>query len=198
MCALYSLDGIKLSNLLSLRFKLQSNGLYPTKLVGFFVARFLHKIQGNMHPNVQIQFTSFHILKPYFMKKLQDFNNCCKYHQEMVEMKVWFNNMRVFSTYWLAWLCLHVGCLSLHANLISGPFWQGIVNCQTMFHVFEKNSDLWQKTLCPKVLGHKWFNLDCVKGKCLIVVSIFYQFTLGKQIQLMKVWCLGSVSKKSL
>jgi hypothetical protein len=47
-----------------------------------------------MHRNGEIGFISFHNLKPYFMKNLQDFNSCyCKYHQEMVEIKVGFNNM---------------------------------------------------------------------------------------------------------
>jgi hypothetical protein len=36
-----------------------------------------------------------------------------------------------------------------------------------MPHTFEKIFDSWQKVLCPKVLGQKCFNLDCVKGKCL-------------------------------
>ena len=46
------------------------------------------------HPIVEIGFISFHKLKPYFVRKLKDFNTCCKYHQELIEIKVGFNNLR--------------------------------------------------------------------------------------------------------
>lgn len=58
------------------------------------------------------------------------------------------------------------GCRSLFANHVTRTFQQGIVTCQAISHTFERAFDLWEKTLCPKSPRQKWFNLDCIKGKC--------------------------------
>jgi hypothetical protein len=48
------------------------------------------------HPHVEVGFITFHKFKPYFVQKLKDFNSCCcRYHHEMLDIKVEFNNMRV-------------------------------------------------------------------------------------------------------
>ena len=61
------------------------------------IGEFLHHIQ-TAHPTMDIEFNSFHKLKPYFVRKLKDFNTCCcKYHQDMIEIKVGFNNMRALA-----------------------------------------------------------------------------------------------------
>jgi hypothetical protein len=72
-----------------------------------------------MHLDVEIGLITFGKLKPYFVKKLQDFNSCyCKYHQEMVEIKVGFNNMHVVG--------VHHGlqnstCKCRHLSLCANP-----------------------------------------------------------------------------
>ncbi len=102
------------------------------------------------------------------MKRLHDFNSCyCKYHQEMAEIKVGFNNMCVANVHHgLQNSTCTCGCMSLCANLATRTFWQGIVTCQATPHTFEKTFDPCEKTICPKTLGKKWFNLDCIRGKC--------------------------------
>jgi hypothetical protein len=35
-----------------------------------------------------------------------------------------------------------------------------------MKHTYQSIDELWEKILCLKELGKKWFNLDCVKGHC--------------------------------
>ncbi len=85
----------------------------------------------------------------------------------MVEIKARFNNMRASVVHHGSqnsnYKC---GCLSLCANPINGNFGLGIVTSQATSHTFAKISNLWEKTLCPKTLGQKWFSLDCVQGDC--------------------------------
>ncbi len=50
--------------------------------------------------DVEIELISFNKLKAYFVKKLQDSNSFIyKYHQEMVKVKVKFNNMHTTSVH---------------------------------------------------------------------------------------------------
>jgi hypothetical protein len=54
----------------------------------------------DVHMDVEIELISFNKLKAYFVKKLQDSNSFIyKYHQEMVKVKVKFNNMHTTSVH---------------------------------------------------------------------------------------------------
>jgi hypothetical protein len=45
-------------------------------------------------PNLQIRLSSFEKLKPWFVKRLNEFNSCCcSYHVQMVELKDGYNSM---------------------------------------------------------------------------------------------------------
>jgi hypothetical protein len=47
------------------------------------------------NPQVEIGFIAFHKFKPFSIYKLKDFNSCCcRYHQEIMDIKVGFNNMK--------------------------------------------------------------------------------------------------------
>ncbi len=86
----------------------------------------------------------------------------------MIEINLGFNNMRASSVHHrLQNSTCTCGCLSLCANPPFGTFQQGIISYQVASHTFEKALDLWQKNLCPKAQGQKWFNLDCVNSKCV-------------------------------
>jgi len=103
------------------------------------------------HENVQIGLKSFVKLKPYFVKRLKDFNTyCCKYHQEMVKIKNGFN-MRSTD--------VHHGddhhpscscqCDSICTRPDDNSLVQGIVTCQGIHHIFKRSMDLWSQSLCP-------------------------------------------------
>jgi hypothetical protein len=121
-----------------------------------------------VHHDIDIGLTSFDKLKLSFVNSFHDFNSCCcKYHQEMAEIKVGFNNMCLANVHHgLQNSTCTCGCMSLCANLATETFRQGIVTCQVMSHTFEGAFDLWEKTLCPKTIGENLFNLDCIRGKC--------------------------------
>jgi hypothetical protein len=86
----------------------------------------------------------------------------------MTKINLGFNNMWASSVHHgLQNSTYTCGCLSLCVNPPFGTFQQGIVSYQVTSHTFEKASDMWQKHLCPKAQGQKWFDLNCVKNKCV-------------------------------
>ncbi len=47
------------------------------------------------HPNVMVQLITYSNLKPCFVKRQKEWSTCCcKYHTELVELKIGLNNMR--------------------------------------------------------------------------------------------------------
>ena len=121
------------------------------------------------YPTMDIGFISFHKLKPYFVRKLKDFNTyCCKYHQEMIEINVGFNNLRAPIVHQQD---LNSPCACCYESICGNPIneagqGQG-VSCQTTYHTYKSSSSSWEKFLYPKVKGHEWFNLKCLMGNCV-------------------------------
>jgi len=122
------------------------------------------------HEDVQIGLKSFVKLKPYFVKRLKDFNTCCcKYHQEMVKIKDGFN-MRSTD--------VHHGddhhsscscqCDSICTRPVNNSLVQDIVTCQGIHHIFKRSMDLWSQSFCPTPLGSFWYKISCVKGECTL------------------------------
>jgi hypothetical protein len=82
-----------------------------------------------------------------------------------MEIKVGFNNMRAsnvhqggdvpFCTCGYETICANPG----HGATV-GP----VMSRQAMKHTYQSIFELWEKILCLRELGKKWFNLDCVKG----------------------------------
>jgi hypothetical protein len=90
-------------------------------------------------------------------RKLKDFNTCCcKYHQEMIEIKVGFNNLRAPTVHQegLNSPCACC-CETICGNPINGAGQGQGVSCQATYHTYKSCSDLWEKFLCPKVNGHE-------------------------------------------
>jgi hypothetical protein len=121
------------------------------------------------HPKVYVGFIAFKKLKPYFVRKSWDFNSCCcKYHEEMLEIKVGFNNMWVMQ--------VHVGssnqpcscgfynvCLNPSKGCVLGTK----VICWAHHHVYRRISKLWGLFLCPKTkLDDPFHKLECVRSEC--------------------------------
>ncbi len=130
-----------------------------------------------VHEDVQIGLKSFVKLKPYFVKRLKDFNTCCcKYHQEMVKIKDGFN-MRSTDDHHPSCSCQ---CDSICTRPVNNSLVQGIVTCQGIHHIFKRSMDLWSQSLCPTPLGSFWYKISCVKvsapyvafiGSCFVTKS---------------------------
>jgi len=47
------------------------------------------------HPNAKIEFIAFTLLKPWFVRCMREWTSCCcRYHVELVELRIGLNNMR--------------------------------------------------------------------------------------------------------
>jgi hypothetical protein len=108
-----------------------------------------------LNVGVVVSFVAFRRLKPYFVKRLRDFNSCCcRYHQEMVEITLGWNNMRAVNVHIsngdLACSC---GCATMCGMPTSGDGASGPVQCQSLAHTYKQSTKLWERTLCPPPLG---------------------------------------------
>ena len=112
---------------------------------------FLHQIQScTSNSGYWIHFLPQ--AEPYFVRKLRDFNTfCCKYHQEMIEIKVGFNNMRTQAVHQqgLNSPCA-CSCESICGNPINGAGQGQGVSCQVGYHTYKSCSDLWEMFYVPK------------------------------------------------
>lgn len=118
--------------------------------------------------HLKVSFVSFRKLRPFYIRRLRDFNSCCcRYHQEMEEITMGFNNMRAGKFH------LGVGvdscscwCPDLCCRARDGGELTGVVACQSKNHTYKRSSHLWEQCLCPRENGSQWHNLKCVKGEC--------------------------------
>ena len=118
--------------------------------------------------HLKVSFVSFRKLRPFYIRRLRDFNSCCcRYHQEMEEITMGFNNMRAGKFH------LGVGvdscscwCPDLCCRARDGGELTGVVACQSKNYTYKRSSHLWEQCLCPRENGSQWHNLKCVKGEC--------------------------------
>jgi len=145
-----------------------------------FTARLFHKIQGIAPWCRNWGLIPFYKLKPYFVKKVSDFNSCCKYHLEMVEINSRFNNMQATAIHHrLQNSTCKCKCFPLCANPIDGTFQHGTFSCQATTHAFERIFDLHQKRFCAlRFLARNGSILIVSRVIVKVVVSIFCQFTI--------------------
>jgi hypothetical protein len=110
------------------------------------------------------------------------FNSCyCKYHQEIVEIKVKFNNMCASVVHHgLQNSIYKCACFSLCANPINGNFGLATITCQATSHTFAKIFNLWGRPYAPKFQAKNgllvWSVLRAIVQN---VAFIFYHFVIG-------------------
>ena len=86
--------------------------------------------------DITVSYVAWRRLKPFFVKRLTDFNSCCcRYHQEMQEITTGFMNMRSQKVHveasessygcWCAGLCTNFG---------PSTTGEGVVSCQVARH----------------------------------------------------------------
>jgi hypothetical protein len=97
---------------------------------------------------MNIGLTTFEWLKPWFVWRLKEWNNCCKYHIEMEELHKGFNTMKIKGK------GVHVNCTC--SCDICGPK----SDYSVLLHIFEGVTSLWQSIVCPKGLLDENYKLD--------------------------------------
>jgi hypothetical protein len=106
----------------------------------FYVQLYFYTKFKVVHPWAHVGFVALKTLKPYFVWKLKDFNSCCCcYHQEMVEIKSSFNNMRATH---VRLDSTNEPCMCGHDNvcshLLNGVV-VGSLICQAHHHVYKRS-----------------------------------------------------------
>jgi hypothetical protein len=106
----------------------------------------------------QVGLQAFDGLKPYYVRQLKERNTCaCKYHVDMVELKLGFNNMCSGSKGLHGQNCI-CDC-DVCFNVILGD------KCQAKKCQFVGLTNMWDSILCL-VENLAWHNPNCVKGNC--------------------------------
>lgn len=117
------------------------------------------------HPRCKIGLRAFENLKPYYVRRLTERNTCaCKYHAEMVELRLGFNNMRT------ACRGVHrIGCICFcdvcHGSKHTIDIRDENSTCHASLTQFSGLTDLWYSVLCPAE-DDGWHKPSCLTSKC--------------------------------
>lgn len=118
----------------------------------------------DQHLNVQTQLITFESFKPWFVKKLREWNTCCyRYYTEIRELKEGFNGIRICGKR-VQWQCTY-SCVE-----ICRPFGEdnGVRECQTHVCCFKILTELWLSILCPTNFFSSFHKKDYLLGNYLI------------------------------
>jgi hypothetical protein len=124
---------------------------------GFILELDFFTLFKDEHPNVQMQLRAFESLKPWFVKKLREWNICCKYHTEIDELKEGFNGIRSHGK------GFHGQCTCSCVE-ICHPFGKdsGARKCQAHVYYFKILTKLWSSNLCPTNIFSSFHKRDCL------------------------------------
>ena len=105
---------------------------------------------------MEIGLRSFEVLKPWFVRRMKEFNTCCcRDHVQTCELKDGFNAMRRGS---------------VHKNYqcpcqLCRPE-PGVQQCMAAHATFTGVTALCETVLCPKDKAEEYHNLGCIQGSC--------------------------------
>lgn len=121
---------------------------------------FYNRFKAN-NPDVTISQSAFHVLKPFFVKKLKEQNVCCcKYHVELIMLKDAFNRMRQSpNMHGLDCRCECNVCLTAEDG-------GGDTSCSAGELTYRTLTGFWQTCVCPKDEGEEWHRKSCLMGEC--------------------------------
>ena len=110
---------------------------------------------------------AFELLKPFYVRRLKERNTCaCRYHCEIAELRIGWNNMRTTmkGIHGRHCGCQCEVCQKPAAGVASCPVDPAIA-CHAELTHFTGITDLWHSVLCP-VEEDGWHNPKCIRGKC--------------------------------
>lgn len=109
---------------------------------------------------------AFELLKPFYVRRLRERNTCaCRYHCELAELRVGWNNMRSATKgiHGRHCDCLCDVCLcppTMEPTAVSRPS-----SCHADLSHFTGLTDMWHSVVCP-VTADGWHAQKCLKGEC--------------------------------
>ena len=105
---------------------------------------------------MEIGLCSFEVLKPWFVRRMKEFNTyCCRDHVQTCELKDGFNAMRRGS--------VHKNCQCPCQLCRPEP---GVQQCMAAHATFTGVTALCETVLCPKDKAEEYHNLGCIQGSC--------------------------------
>lgn len=122
------------------------------------------------NPSAEIGYIAFHKLKPWSVKQLKDFDNCCcGYNTKIRELKDGLNALRVSF--------VHSNCTCVCSQICRPPNPGEPASrdiCLASQVTFTGVIELWQTVVCPLRENVVWHDLKCVKVNVQDVVWNFW------------------------
>ena len=107
---------------------------------------------------MEIGVRSFEALKPWFVRRMKEFNTCCCHdHVQITELKDGLNCMRRGN--------VHKNCQCPCQLCQPVP---GVVGCMAAHATFTGVTALCKTVCCPKDDNKEYHNLECIRGSCEI------------------------------
>lgn len=107
------------------------------------------------HPSVILGLRSFEALKPWYVKRLKEFNSCCcRYHVQMAELKDALNSMRRGALHRCCSCSCDV-CKTLKEH-----------QCLALNSAIEGVRAMCDRVLCPHPEDSEFHSLECIRGDC--------------------------------
>jgi len=105
--------------------------------------------------------TTFIKFKPYFIKRLTEWNICvCRYYSKMEELCVGINAMRAKGQ------GIHDDCDCVCEICCPPGTPDDVIGCQAFTCKYNRISDLWCSVLCAKLLNSEFHQRECLFGAC--------------------------------
>ena len=126
-----------------------------------FHARFR---EANEHREVGLR--AFELLKPFYVRRLKERNTCaCRYHCEMAELRIGWNNMRTATRGIHGHHCRCDCEVCTRPPTSAGGTEDQRRTCHAELSHFTGLTDMWHSVLCP-VEADGWHARKCIKGAC--------------------------------
>lgn len=125
------------------------------------------------YPGKEIGITTFVSLKPWFIRRLTEWNTCCcRYHQEIRELLNGLNDIRTSGKGvhgedgTCTCRCSQVCAIPMHSCDPPPGTVTPASQCLSHLLQFSGVTELWQSLLCAKEPLSPWFKRDCLMGQC--------------------------------
>jgi hypothetical protein len=140
----------------------------------FYIQLELFTAFKRQYPGKAIGVTTFMSLKPWFIRRLKEWNTCyCHYHQEIRELLNGFNEMRTDDNGLHSkgesckCTCPQVCTIPVQTCVPTAelPIYPRL--CQSKLMTYTDVTELWQSLLCPIEGCGPWLQKLCLMEKCI-------------------------------
>lgn len=114
----------------------------------------------DQHPNAPIAFSGFHAFKPWFIRKLMEWNTCCcRYHTKLKLLVNGLNDMQSHPA------SIHIACLCKCPEVCAMEV-KGVPNCPCPIQSSLFSGITHTFIMCVKPLDSMWHKNKCLLREC--------------------------------